>query len=161
MKFRLPDSLSSPQDLTDLLLEVKEYAKWKAHNDILQRAGSKRTTKPPELSKTANEVISDWSKNKSLDKSGVEELIDILNKFTVKAPRINITLAAPSSGDLRKKLIGWLRDNIAPNILVTFDFNKTILGGMVLRSGSKIFDWSFRRQIMASRDKFVKEINRV
>lgn len=161
MKFRLPDSMSSPQDLTDLLLEVKEYGKWKAHNDILERAGSKRTTKPPQMSKAASEAISSWSKGKSLSRSDVEELVNTLNKFTTEAPRINITLAAPVSGDLKKKLIGWLRDNIAPNILVTFDFNKTILGGMVLRSGSKIFDWSFRRQIMASRDKFIEEINRV
>ncbi|MDD3035686.1 MAG: F0F1 ATP synthase subunit delta [Candidatus Saccharimonadaceae bacterium] len=161
MKFKLPDSLSSPQDLTDLLLEIKEYSKWKSHNDILKRAGSKRTTKPPEISKTAGEVINGWSKDKSLDKNGLDSLIETLNSYSVKAPRINITLAAPPSGELRKKLVGWCRNNITPNILVTFDFNKTILGGIVLRSGSKIYDWSFKKQIMASRDKFVEEINRV
>lgn len=161
MKFRLPDSLSSPQDLTDLLFEVKEYAKWKSHNDILRRAGSKRTSKPPEISKTASEVLNDWSKNKSINQESIQELIDTLNNISTKSTRINITLAGPAPGDLKKKLIGWFRDNVAPDILVTFDFNKTILGGMILRSGSKIFDWSFRKKIMGSREKLIEEINSV
>ncbi|HPF30917.1 MAG TPA: F0F1 ATP synthase subunit delta [Candidatus Saccharibacteria bacterium] len=161
MKFRLPDSLSSPQDLTDLLFEIKEYAKWKSHNDILRRAGSKRTSKPPEISKTASEVLNDWSKIKSIDNEGIQELVNTLNTISIKSPQINITLAGPAPGDLKKKLIGWFRDNINPDILITFDFNKTILGGMILRSGSKIFDWSFKKYIMASREKLIEEINSV
>jgi len=62
---------------------------------------------------------------------------------------------------IQKNLVNWCRENIAPNILITFQFNATLLGGMVIRHGSNIFDWSFRRQILAARNNFPEVLRRV
>ena len=50
---------------------------------------------------------------------------------------------------------------VAPDVLVNFQFNATILGGMVVRYGSHVYDWSFRRQILAKRDTFPEVLRRV
>jgi F0F1-type ATP synthase delta subunit len=63
-------------------------------------------------------------------------------------------LAAPPSNGIKKTLVAWCRKNIATDILVNFDFNSTLLGGMVVRYGSHVFDWSFRRKILEEHSKF-------
>jgi F0F1-type ATP synthase delta subunit len=84
-----------------------------------------------------------------------------LREFEESAPHITLTLAAPAPNGLKKTLISWCRDNIDKNILVDFKFNATILGGMVVVYGSRIFDWSFKRQILAAREKFPEVLRNV
>ena len=84
-----------------------------------------------------------------------------LEKYIKTAPSITITLVAPTTNDTRKTLVNWCRKNIAPNILVDFRFNTTILGGMVIRYGSHIFDWSFRRQLLNNSKNFSEILRHV
>lgn len=161
MKLRLPDSISSSQDLSNLLIEIKEYARWYNQHKILKRLDSKKNTDSPDLSIAAEEVINDLGNNDKITQHDIDNLISNLEKFQSNTPHLNITLAAPPSGDIKKKLVNWCRENIAPNVLVTFQFNATILGGMVIRHGSHIYDWSFRRQILAARGNFCEVLRRV
>jgi F0F1-type ATP synthase delta subunit len=50
---------------------------------------------------------------------------------------------------------------VAPNMLVDFKFNSTMLGGMVVQYGSHIYDWSFRQRILDARDKFPEVLRSV
>jgi len=128
---------------------------------IKQRVGSKKTTDQPELSPAAVEVIRTWANKEQLTQSKIDELIKLLEKFKSTAPTLTITLAAPATGDIKQLLVEWCRKNIASNVLVNFRFNSSLLGGMVVRFGSQIFDWSFRRKILASKDKFPEILRRV
>ena len=74
---------------------------------------------------------------------------------------MSITLAAPAGAGLKRTLAEWCRQNIDENLLVHFDFNATLLGGMVVNYGSRIFDWSFRRRILEDRAKFPEVLRRV
>ena len=47
MKLRLPDSVSSLQDVAALELEVRDYAKWFTHNEIKQQVHARRGSAPP------------------------------------------------------------------------------------------------------------------
>jgi F0F1-type ATP synthase delta subunit len=91
----------------------------------------------------------------------LDKLIETLEDYGTSAPIITITLAAPAPNSLKKTLIDWCRKNIAPNALIDFRFNATMLGGMVVQYGSRIYDWSFRRQILAARDKFPEILRNV
>jgi F0F1-type ATP synthase delta subunit len=84
-----------------------------------------------------------------------------LEDFSDSAPRVTVTLAAPAPNSLKQTIALWFRENIAPNTLVNFKFNSTILGGMVVVYGSRIYDWSFRRQILVSREKFPEVLRNV
>lgn len=150
MKLKLPDIIASSQDVMDLVLEVKDYARWINHNAIKKRVNPKVKTEPPVLSHAANELI----RLNSISQQDIAELIKSLENYADDAPTITITLAAIPTGDVRSSLTGWCRKNLAPNILINFRFNSTILGGMVIRLGSHIFDWSFRRQILDSGKNF-------
>ncbi|MDB5187245.1 MAG: atpH [Candidatus Saccharibacteria bacterium] len=161
MKLKLPDTVSSLQDLTSLQLEMREYARWFAHDAMKKRVNAKLTSESPILSPAAKDLLRNWSDRKALTQQDLDELIKTLDAYKRNASTMTITLAAPPTGDIKKTLVGWCRENIAPDVLVTFQFNSTILGGMVVRYGSRVFDWSFRRQILAARNNFPEVLRRV
>lgn len=161
MKFKLDESISSLQDLKSLILEIHEYERWFSHNAIKKQVHVRTATKPPELTPAARAVMREWSTGKELTVKSLDELIKTLEAYGHKAPSISITLAALPSAGLKKTLVAWCRNNISPNIMVDFQFNSTLLGGLVVRSGSHVFDWSFRRQILAERNKFPEVLRRV
>lgn len=158
---KLEDTVSSPQDVKALVMEIREYARWFAHNYIKQRVHAHNVSPEPEMSAAAKAVIRAWSAGKELTTKSLDELVATLEDYTNTAPVLTVTLAAVPSTGLKKQLVGWCRDNLAPNVLINFQFNATLLGGMVVRSGSHVYDWSFRRAILAERARFPEVLRRV
>lgn len=155
MKLKIPSTVYSPQDLVVLLLEIREYARWFAHESIKKRAGAKRKSEAPALSPAAAQLTSD------LDQRSLDALIETLEDYKRAAPSLTITLPAPPTSSLKTTLVAWCRENIAPNVLVTFRFNSALLGGMIVTFGSRVFDWSFRRQLLAAKAGFPEVLRRV
>lgn len=106
------------------------------------------------MSDAAADAIRGWQARKTLTDKSLDELIAALENYANSAPQFTIILAAPPPAGLKKTIVAWCRDNVAPNLLVNFQFNSTLLGGMVVRSGSHVYDWSFRRRILDNRAKF-------
>jgi hypothetical protein len=161
MKIKLPDGISSPQDLRAVILEIKDYAGWSAKAAVKKQVAGKADADKPTVSAEAAAIVKAWSGDKALTRSSLDELVAVLEEFADTASSLTLTLAAPPSGGLKKELVGWCRQNIEPDVLVSFSFNSTILGGMVVRYGSRIYDWSFRRQILANRAAFPEVLRRV
>jgi hypothetical protein len=161
MKLNLQSSVSSGQDLKAVILEIRSYAKRLAQNSIKKQVSGSATDEQPPISLAAAELIKQWHSDKQINQKSLDELIAALEDFAAKATHIVITLAAPAPGSLKKELVAWCRQNIGPNILVDFSFNSTMLGGMVVRYGSHVFDWSFKRQILAAREKFPEVLRNV
>ena len=161
MKLKLPSSVASPQDLNELLGDAQDYASWLSHQANIKRVSSKRATAAPVLSPSLKELL--LANNLMTDASSqdIEGLVDSLQQFKHSADQVTITLAAPVTTDVRHSLVDWCRSNINQNILVAFQVNSTILGGMVVRYGSHIFDWSFRRQLFSNRQKIAEVLHRV
>jgi len=157
---KLPINITNPHQIDSLILEVKTYAKWHSHAAIKQRAGAK-TAEPPLISGAAEKLIEQWSKSQDLNAKQLDKLIDTLSDLKQSTPQLTITLAAPPSGQLQANLTDWCRKNLSENVLVSFHFNRTLLGGMVVQFGSHIYDWSFRRQLLAARDDFPKVLRSV
>jgi len=161
MNLKLDESVSSPQDLRALIAELHAYGNWLAHNDIKRRVGSGGKNPAPELSPAAKACLKDYVPTSAKAEAALEELVAELDKLSRTARQITITLAAPAPGNLKKTLVGWCRANLDSDVLVSFQFNANLLGGMVVRSGSHIFDWSFRRSIMENRLKFPETLRHV
>ena len=161
MRLLLPDNISSPQDVASLIIELREYSHWLAQKNILNRTHAKHEIEPPTLTAAAKGLINGLDAKKILEQHDLDELINAIESLKSSLPVITITLAAPVTNDIRKKLVDWCRKNIAPNILVNFAFNATLLGGMVVRCGSHIFDWSFKRQILQNRNNFPEVLRNV
>lgn len=161
MKLRLPDSVASPQDLNTISIEVRQYQKWLAHESIKKQVNAKHVSEQPVMSSSIKELFRNYDLSKIIDQHSIESLIETLEKYKDSAPSITLTLAATPTNTVKSTLVGWCRDNISPDILVAFQFNATLLGGIVVRHGSHIFDWSFRRQILAARDRFPEVLRNV
>ena len=157
----LPSSVSSQQELSMLGLELHEFSKWYAHNAIKERVHAKSSTPPPSLSIAASDLIREASVGKLLSQSILDKLINDIEQLKKTAPNATITLSAPVNKETKLSLVSACRTNIKPNLLVTFKFNSTLCGGMVIQYGSRVFDWSFRRQILENRTKFVEILKRV
>jgi hypothetical protein len=161
MKLRLDGTIASPQDLRGLRNELHAYGRWLAHNDIKHQTGATGKTPAPDLSPAAKSCLKTYVPSSGKASAALDELVNELDKLAGSAEHITITLAAPAPGSLKQTLVNWCRDNLADDILVSFQFNANLLGGMVVRSGSHIFDWSFRRQILDNRAKFPEVLRHV
>lgn len=161
MTFNLQASVATPQDLKSIIQEVKKYARWFSQEAVRINIAGRRSAQPVTLSSAATEIITDSAEGKQLSQQRLDEIIASLEEILETSPRITITLAAPAPTDLKHTLLQWCRKNLSPNILVDFRFNSTLLGGMVVRYGSHVYDWSFRRQILASKEHFPEVLRRV
>lgn len=161
MKINLPDTVSSRQDLQEVILGVRKYAQWYSQTYVKMRYKPNDKYEVPAISAAATNIINDWNQEKKLSVKRLDELVEALQDLEATAPAMSLTLAAPAPGSLKKELLKWCRKNIAPNILVDFKFNSTILGGMVVSIGSHVYDWSFRREILAALEKFPEVLKNV
>ena len=161
MKLILPPSVSSPQDLEALLVDVRSYARWYAHDATKKRLSIRRASERPPVTRATDELLRDWTALKPLSVQSLDELIHALETFRQQAPVLTITLAAPPSAAVKSALVDWCRKNLEHDMLVSFSFNATLCGGVVVQDGSRIFDWSFRRQLLEARSRFPEVLRHV
>lgn len=162
MSLKLPSSLSSPQDLQSVITELKNALKLLRQEEVKAKIGGHEAQLAvPELTKPASELLAAGLRGKPLSPPKVEELIQSLEQLKGSAPQIHLTLAAIPTASLKQQLVTWCREHIAEAVLVHFQFNSTILGGIVVRYGSHVYDWSFRRQLLAGKDDFTEVLRRV
>lgn len=158
---KLPDSIASPQDLTALLLELREYARWYEHEMVKRKSGVKDQSVQPILSPETVTFIRSINDKEAMKPEQLDALLEELEAYKLRAPTATITLAAPAPTGLKKELAAWCRAELAADILIEFAYNRTLLGGMVIRYNSHVFDWSFRRQLTDSTLSFSEVLERV
>lgn len=162
MKSSLPASIVSAQDLTMTIREIQEYVAWATHETIKHKVQSTKPLMPqPELTPAATELVSAWGKAKGATADSYRQLIETLERIAKSAPTLTITLAGPAPQHVKEHLVAWCRENLSKNVLVTFKFNRTLLGGMVVRAGSHIYDWSLHRQLMDNGRRFTEVLRNV
>jgi len=61
--------------------------------------------------------------------------------------RAGVTLVRPADEELRKKIVDDLTRVIGKEVLASFEQDPSILGGVVVRVGDRIFDGSIRRRM--------------
>lgn len=166
MKLKLPNSIISTQDLNQLILEIHGYVRWHNHESVKKQATADEQAgvedrQPSGFSTEAQEMLRNWHGKKTPTPKTLDQLIDELEDFKDSAPRVVITLAAPAGPKQKKHLAGWCREHLRSDILVDFEFDSNLLGGMIVRCGSHIYDWSFRRQILQNSRHFPEVLRRV
>ena len=162
MKSNLPASIVSSQDLTMTIREIQDYVAWATHETIKHRTGSKKPLSlQPELTPAATELVSNWGKQRGATADSYRQLVEALERIAKTAPTITITLAGPAPQHTKEKIVAWCRENLSANILVTFKFNRTLLGGMVVRAGSRIYDWSLHRKLLDNGSAFTEVLRHV
>ncbi len=159
--YNLPPNISSRSDLSALILEIRTYTKWYGQYVNAAKVGVQFTAAQPELSQTASTLLREHAAHTPLSPETLDQLITALLDVEKNAPSISISLVGPAPAEVKAAIVAWCRTNLHESMLVTIRFNSTILGGMVVRSGSRIFDWSWKRAIMDNRGRFAEVLSRV
>jgi F0F1-type ATP synthase delta subunit len=158
--FNLPPEVYSLQQLDAVISELTTFAKQSEQAAVKAKVSGKATTLAAEFSPEVAAVIKAAGK----DEQKPDELAALAEELTGlrdSAPQVHITLAAMPAEGLKKQLAAWLRQNLNPQVLITFGYHTALLGGMVVRTGSRTFDWSFRRQILAAAPQFAERLHNV
>jgi hypothetical protein len=161
MRLKLRPDLSSRQDIQAVILEIKRYAHWFSQASIRQQVAGGQTAPQPPLSPAAADLLNQWHSDKQLSTQSLDGLVQLLDEFVAKAPYVTITLGAMAPASLKSEIVSWFRENVRPDLLVDFSFNSTMLGGLVVRYGSRVIDMSFKRRIMTARYKFPEILRHV
>ena len=157
MKYRLPVSVYTLDQVQLGMMELQAYA-----SNLRERSTTQRTNSAhPSLSVEGQALVDELPLAKRADATTLEALATELEEMVAREPRVSLTLAGLASHHLREELVGWLRTNIRPNLLVDFHTNPDIAGGMVVRTTNHVYDFSFRRHLLESPARFTRILDRV
>ena len=148
----LPSQISTPGDLSRLIRELDNLDEYL--NQAALRS-SQEASKIPQTSRALEELASMKSFNllKSDDRKAFKTLLDEIKK---KAPTIHFGFATPPSLTFLNKLVAWLRSNIHPQLLIKVGLEPSIVGGCIVRTTNKQFDFTLRKHFILKHDLLVE-----
>jgi hypothetical protein len=154
VEFRLPEDIYSPEHIDSCLIKLGQYAgilRQKEHRQKLKLDGPGAVGED-ELAGQLEKLLGASGLGLNPTSSGVDNLIEALENFRASAPVVHVTLAAMPGPGLKKQLAEWMRKNLYHNLLVSFGYNREIVGGMVVRTASHIYDFSWRAKLYEKRE---------
>jgi F0F1-type ATP synthase delta subunit len=93
-----------------------------------------------------------------LDATDRARAAEFLEKVASDAPVVHISFATDPSPAFMTKIVTWLRQNIHPQLLVQIGLQPSIAAGCVVRTESKVFDFSMRQFLVEKRDLLTQAI---
>ncbi len=145
MSFSLPESLVTKKDVALAIRQIEELIE--VDEDV---------SKLSEPAKSLVSINSDIVESK-----GPNEVIKEARKLIKRAPLFDLFLSNYPYDSFTKEVGAWFRDNIDPECLLDIKVRRNIGGGAILVSKNKIFDMSFRPQLLDSKDKIAEVVRRV
>lgn len=145
MNWELPETLQGPEQIEAALLDLGRLG------DSLRRSKEKTATDDEFL--TRAQAILDPLEQEIWTPELIDEVARRLETIKSTAPMVRVTLPGLPSPKLRIELVSWFRKEIHPQVLVSFSLNRLLAGGMVLRAGSSIYDFSFSGALLKQRSK--------
>ncbi|MEM6997506.1 MAG: hypothetical protein AAF413_01200 [Patescibacteria group bacterium] len=150
----LPKLVATRADVLRLRREVESLDRYFA---ILHQQGKEtENVQLPKISKGLQAFSSENSLNLH-DQIVRKTLLEFLDFLKIKSPVIHFSFANDPSAQTVSKLIEWLRREIHPRVLLTVGVSPSIGGGCMLRTHSKVFDFSFK-QHFANNKSSLREV---
>jgi hypothetical protein len=156
----LPDEIYSPDQLSMLIMDINDYQSALRDQVARARTKSKLKTEMPEASAHLQSVLEAIGIDK-ITPDGLDALRKALTEILSKACVAHVTLAALPNLTIKKKVASWFRQEISPNMLLTFSVRTDIGGGAVVQAGSHVYDFSFRNLLIANKAKLAEIATRV
>jgi hypothetical protein len=158
VNFKLPGAVYSPQLLESVIYDIQYYIDWIRQNQIRQQVGAKPKDEPNHSDETVL-VIESWLAGKPATLDTIEALLQHLR--SLKLPEIHIMLAALPNRSQRLTLVDWFRNNAGDDLLVSFVADRNLGGGIVVRTPNRVFDFSWKQELIAGRAKLAEILKRV
>lgn len=149
---RLPVGLYSTDQLSELVMELRSYINQLHDTVVRRRVKLTEDVETPGMSVLLKEVF----ELNIGDGSSPDDLLRELENLLKHAPVVHIVLAALPGRELRRQLTLWFRTQVGANTMLTFSQRHDIGGGIIVRAGSQVFDYSFRHLILDSKHRIVE-----
>lgn len=143
----MPEALYSPRQLAALRRELQRFtAEWSEASRYQQIFGGGAQPHPsPDLAELLPSVV---------DKAALRELATRIETWQ-KLPVVHVTTAGPASESLRRKMATWFR-TLRSDVLVEFHTDRTMSGGLLVRTPHQLHDWSWRDRLWEARGKLTE-----
>ncbi len=159
MTFKLPSDIYSSELLGSVIFEIELYLSWYQEAKVHQKIGIKPHGEPTYSAETAA-VIEVWFA--AGHKPGVGALEALVKHLRgLDLPVVHVTLAALPNHIQRKKLVDWFHALTKQEMLISFVADRNIGGGITVRTPNRIFDYSWRQQLVNGRERIGEIISRV
>ncbi len=158
MAFNLPSNINTPQLLEAVGFEIERLRGWLSDSEVKQKVGAVPAAEPSRSPET-QALIDGWLDGTALTADALAGLSAELAKL--KPVTVHLTLAALPGESLKVTLIEWFRKNCRPDLLISFSADRTIGGGLVIRTPNRIFDYSFKQRLIDGRTKIPELIRHV
>ena len=156
MAFELPEAVYSPQLLEMVIYDLDQYNEWYRSTGVKKLVGVASEANEPNHSQETLLVIAGWQKEKKSEQASLIELADTLKKLQL--PIVHVTLAALPNHTQRTLLVRWFQNLRTPSPLVLFSADRTLGGGVIVRTPNHIFDWSFRQKLEAGKSNLSEAV---
>ncbi|HEX3081953.1 MAG TPA: hypothetical protein VHQ86_01745 [Candidatus Saccharimonadia bacterium] len=157
--FKLPAAVYSPQLLESVIYDVQTYLDWYHQTQIQKKVHAPKESAEPTHSAETVVVIEAWLGGKPATVESLEALLEYLR--SLKLPQVHVMLAALPNRAQRETLVNWFRTNVGPDLLLAFVADRNLGGGVVIRTPNRVFDYTWKQQLVAGRDKFAEILKRV
>lgn len=158
MAFELPGAVYSPQLLEAVTFDIERYLDWYRETKIQKKVGAKGKEEPTHSAETVL-VIEAWLGGKPATVESLEALVKYLKEL--KWPQVHVMLAALPNRSQREALVDWFRANTTPHLFLSFVADRNLGGGVVIRTPNRVFDFTWKQELVAGRDKLAGIIRRV
>jgi hypothetical protein len=158
MAFELPSAIYSPALLESVMYDIQFYLDWTRQNEIRKKVGAKAKEEPTHSAETVL-VIEAWLEGKKPTLESLQRLQEHLRGLDL--PEVHIVLAALPNRTQRETLAAWFRTNVSKDVLVSFVADRNLGGGLVVRTPNRVFDLSWKQQLLAGSSKLPEILKHV
>lgn len=154
-RLRLPDSISTSEQLISFIESLSDYQSYIRRLNIAAKAKVDSAKSPvleaPAMPAELLEFLKAQFGDEPVTIDRLEEIKGFFRDIKEKSPSVHIMMAFLPTASEKAQLTHWFRENIAADILLSFSQNSGMIGGMLIRTRTRIFDFSMRTTLMANR----------
>lgn len=154
MSLQLPDTFYSPEHIGQAIQTIEVLLGKLRDQTTQQHVGGNvvtQITSIPEPLRSLLETRTAGSENSETLEALRQELI----QYRDSAPVVRLTLANWPSEVTKQRLIRWFR-GVRPEVLLTFTVRTDICGGVIVQTGSRRYDLSYRELLLQNRHKIAE-----
>ena len=138
----IPQAIATRERLRDLLVELE-----------LSGAGASRRGLSADLIQTL--ALNNMSK---LTKVGAHDLRATLADMLADPRSIKVVTAQPLTPDAQSAIADWCRSKVSPTLLLSFRVDPQLLGGAIIQTPRKQYDFSLQSGLGHGRDYLRKVV---
>jgi len=156
-EFTLPATIVGPGELARLHRDLEAF------EDELQqgRLRAKTANKAVTTTVAPGHQLVALAEANGIDLQLAEQrkaLAQNLEQLLKTAPTITMSFAADPSTAFMTKITAWFRETIDPHVLVRTGLQPNIAAGFMLRTPSKVYDFSLRSKFAEQRPELLKRL---